>query len=98
MGVYNLDPGQKKQQEKVNELSGRIWGFLHSWWKKEKDLTIQEALEVQIASLSTCFAQSLVNLIEYLELDKMEYLAAVDKLLEMTREDMLKEEILSKFS
>lgn len=86
-----------KNQEKVDELSRQIWDFVYSWWRKQKDLTIQEAFEVQIAALSTCFAQALINLCEYSDFNKQDYLQAVDKLLKMTKEDMLKTEITSTF-
>ena len=94
---YSLNPSEKVMQDKVDDLSEKVWNFLYAWWKKEKNLSIQEAFEIQIASLSTCFSQSLVNLSEYLELNKDEYSKAVNKLLHMTREDMLREEIISKF-
>jgi len=86
-----------QSQEKVDELSRKIWDFVCSWWRKEKDLTIQEAFEVQIAALSTCFTQALVNLSEYSDFTREDYIRAVNKLLKMTREDMLKEEITSTF-
>ena len=86
-----------QNQDRVNELSTKIWDFVYAWWRKQKDLTIQESFEVQIASLSTCFTQALINLSEYLDFNKDDYLKAADKLLAMTREDMLKEEITSRF-
>ena len=86
-----------QNQDRVNELSAKIWDFVYAWWRKQKDLTIQESFEVQIASLSTCFTQALINLSEYLDFKKDDYAKAVDKLLTMTREDMLKEEIISRF-
>ena len=84
-------------QEKVDELSRKIWDFVYSWWRREKDLTIQEAFQIQIAALSTCFTQALINLSEYSDFTRQDYLQAVDKLLKLTRKDMLKEEITSTF-
>ena len=84
-------------QEKVDELSRKIWDFVYSWWRKEKDLTIQEAFQIQIAALSTCFTQALINLSEYSDFTRQDYIQAVDKLLKMTKEDMLKEEVTSTF-
>ncbi|MCF7907568.1 MAG: hypothetical protein K9L86_01655 [Candidatus Omnitrophica bacterium] len=86
-----------QNQEKVDELSSKIWDFVYSWWRKEKDITIQEAFEIQIAALSTCFTQALINLSEYSDFTRQDYIQAVDKLLKMTKEDMLKEDITSTF-
>lgn len=86
-----------QNQEKVQELSRKIWDFVYAWWRKQKDLTIEEAFQVQIAALSTCFTQGLINLSEYSDFTKEEYIQAVSKLLKMTKEDMLKEEITSTF-
>ena len=84
-------------QEKVDELSRGIWNFVYSWWRKKKDVTIEEAFQIQIAALSTCFTQALVNLSEYSDFTREDYVLAVNKLLEMTRDDMLKDEITSTF-
>jgi len=93
---YNLKTNDA-QQEKVDELSTKIWNFVYACWKKEKDLSIQESIEVQIAALSTCFTQALINLCDYLDFDRKGYTSSVNKLLKTTSKEMLKNEILSKF-